>query len=90
VRNTLTREEDHKKMRKMHAVYICSECGCPDIEFEVWVHANTDEITGESGDQYWCPCCEDQRVCLAGIETNRCNQDYLPHKDCNTKINWDW
>lgn len=83
-----TREEDHKKMRKMKAVYVCGECGCPDIEYKVWVHGNTDEIIGDSVESLWCPCCEEhgEAACLTDTTTHICGS----HKDCKTKINWDW
>lgn len=42
-------------------LFCCPECGCTDIQFTAWVHANTGEPTGDEGptDDTWCPQCEE-------------------------------
>lgn len=40
-------------------VYFCLTCGSLDVEAEYWVHLNKWEPRDASGDQWWCPRCQD-------------------------------
>lgn len=43
--------------------YVCSCCGCDEIEFKMWVTANTNIITDCVDDggsrECWCPECNE-------------------------------
>lgn len=40
-------------------LFACPTCGCTDIEFSMWVNANTHEVMSEDGSDLWCPQCEE-------------------------------
>lgn len=49
-------------------VYACAECGSMRIQWQSWVDANRDEPMDESGDDKWCPRCEEHDRCILVIE----------------------
>jgi hypothetical protein len=63
-------------MEEMEELYVCPDCGCPDIEGTTYIHLNTERIVGSEPprDTYWCPCCEEEtkQLCLVGKETGKC------------------
>jgi len=71
-------------------LYVCSECGCPEVEESVWVDINTGKETEEDSPlgYYWCPNCEAnvKRVCLVNTKTGEC----LDHEGHNVKPNFNW
>jgi hypothetical protein len=77
------------KMATMKMLYACYECGCPDIEFKVWVHGNTDELISDCEEDFWCPCCDGcgSALCQVDTETGKCQVSY--HTGC-AGINWNW
>lgn len=57
-------------------VYVCSDCGCIDVEGTAWIHLNTDALSDGDPplDDYWCPRCESHssRICLVNADTGEC------------------
>lgn len=45
-----------------HHLYLCPDCGSPEIQGTAWVTLSTDELLGNDPptDDYWCPQCEDK------------------------------
>ena len=40
-------------------VYVCVECGSPDLLVTAWVHMNQGGEVGQAPtEQVWCPVCE--------------------------------
>ena len=41
--------------------YICCDCESPEVEVEMWVHANTEELCGDvrDGGACWCRNCQE-------------------------------
>ena len=41
-------------------VYVCSDCGSPDVDYQGWISVNTKEVSpgGEDLDTYYCKSCE--------------------------------
>ena len=70
-----TRQEPHDE-----DVYVCAECGSPEVELKAWVNANTNEFMSTADDDYydrWCNQCED-------------NIDYCNKKEYIEKIQEWW
>jgi hypothetical protein len=38
-------------------MYVCSECGSPDVAADAWVSVNTDEVLA-TFDNFFCPDCD--------------------------------
>lgn len=58
--------------------YVCSECGCEDIQVQMWVNPNTNQIldwVGEGMDmECWCPKCEAITHWMDAEEYQKTNQ----------------
>lgn len=51
-------------------IFVCAECGSPDVEIKAWINANTDEYLSDADDDCygrWCDQCEDN--------TGLCNKE---------------
>lgn len=46
-------------MSAARTIVACHHCGGMRVQWESWVDANRDTIMNESGDQKWCPRCQD-------------------------------
>lgn len=55
-------------------VVTCEMCGSPEIQEEMWIDSNTNEIINSSGDDLWCPECEDHQ----GVATIGCLRSERP------------
>ena len=51
-------------------VYACETCGSMRLQWESWVDANRDKPVDESGDQKWCPRCEDHDKSILFLDRN--------------------
>ena len=38
---------------------VCPECGSPDVQWEDWIHINSDAATGSGDSGIWCGVCEE-------------------------------
>ena len=54
--------------------YVCSACGSQDLQYEVWMHANSGQIMGDCEGDVWCEVCEEHSkgCCLINEETGKC------------------
>ena len=59
---------------KAETNYVCSECGSQDLQYEVWIHANSEQIMGDCEGDVWCEVCKDHSkgCCLINEETGKC------------------
>jgi len=62
-------EEQWLKLKECENPTVCRECGSTDVEFRAWIHCNTGNISGETGDKgdTWCNACDGHH----GIENKK-------------------
>lgn len=62
-------------------IYLCPQCGSPEVEETAWVRVNTGEITSSGGDgprdTFWCINCEEEIERLHEVESKLSHADAL-------------
>ncbi len=69
----------------MGKVYVCNDCGSPDVQGSAWIALNSNVIFNDEPptDYYYCPFCDEttKSICLVDEVTGECSF----HNQCVVK-----
>ncbi len=79
------KEYRHKK--EDSEIFVCNDCGSPEVELKAWVNANTDEYISDADDDdsgRWCNQCESNTdLCNKAEYIEKMNK-WWKSNDCHT------
>jgi hypothetical protein len=73
--------------RAVKAVWVCSRCGCEDIEALAWTKLNTEELVSwDETPDYWCPVCDEHRRGMCEVDASGlCLMHGQPFEACKAQ-----
>lgn len=73
-----------ERARRAPEVYRCQVCGSEEIQWQDYVHLNTDRPLNDDGGESWCPECENHEVPVCRVQRadGFCVEHARPFTDC--------
>lgn len=70
-------------MGKPPHIWVCPDCGTPNVQVAKWVDPNTDEPIDDHGEEPWCPNCESHLkfICEVNKKSRWCKSCKDFHKE---------